>query len=466
MTNKKSKSKKNGLAPIDAEQLKALEAKIKATAMEVVPINSIFPNPKNAKRHPEHQITLLAENIRKFGFTNPVGVDEAWNILFGHGRLLAARRLGMTAIPIIRMLGLSPTEKIALALADNKLSELGEADEENLASNLRILVDAPDLTFDLELTGFSTVETDNILYGDKPKKKDDAADTLPAINENEMPICRVGDLWKCGPHALFCGDAQLASSYRVLLGEERAAMMFTDPPYNVPIRGHVSRRDDVREFVMASGEMSRDQFVAFLRNVMLLAVDNVREGAVMYTCIDWAHYPDLLQATHRVLGEPRNLIVWAKDNAGMGSFYRSQHELIPAFVAPGAAPTNNFGLGSRGRYRTNVWKYPGVNTLGSERDATLAMHPTVKPVALVADAIRDCSHRGEIILDPFGGSGTTLIAAHKTGRRSRLLELDPLYCDVIIRRFEAFTGEQAVLAETGETFSEIGAQRGTIQVTK
>lgn len=186
----------------------------------------------------------------------------------------------------------------------------------------------------------------------------------------------------------------------------------------------------------------------------------------MYVCIDWAHYGDLLQATHRVLGEPKNLIVWAKDNAGMGSFYRSQHELIPAFVMSGAMPTNNFGLGARGRYRTNVWKYPGVNTLGSERDETLAMHPTVKPVALVSDAIRDCSHRSEIILDPFGGSGTTMIAAQKTGRRARLLELDPFYCDVIIRRFEAFTGEQAVLAETGETFSETIAKRGSIEVTK
>lgn len=464
MTNKKSK--KGKIKQIDAEALKELELKIKSTAIEVVPIDSIFPNPKNAKKHPDQQLTLLTESIRKFGFTSPVIIDEAGNILIGHGRYLAARRLGMSGVPTIRMTGLSPTEKIALALADNKISEHGEWDAENLASNLQILVDAPDLTFDLELTGFSTVETDNILYGDKSKKKDDAADKIPAVNVNEMPTCRMGDLWKCGPHALFCGDAQLASSYRVLLGEDQVDMIFTDPPYNVPIRGHVSKRDDAREFVMASGELSRDEFVAFLRNMMSLAADTVRGGAVMYFCIDWSHYPDLLQAAHRVLGDPKNLIVWAKDNAGMGSFYRSQHELIPAFVAPGGSPTNNFGLGARGRYRTNVWKYPGVNTLGSERDETLAMHPTVKPVALVADAIRDCSHRGEIILDPFSGSGTTMIAAHKTGRRARLLELDPLYCDVIIRRFEAFTGERAVLEETGETFSETVAKRGTIEVAK
>jgi DNA modification methylase len=242
-------------------------------------------------------------------------------------------------------------------------------------------------------------------------------------------------------------------------------MVFTDSPYNVPIRGHVTKRANVREFMMASGEMSPDEFIAFLRDISSLVADNVRGGAVMYYCIDWAHYTDLLHATHRILGQPKNLVVWAKDNAGMGSFYRSQHELIPVFVAPGAAPTNNFGLGAR-RYRTNVWQYPGVNTLGTERDATLAMHPTVKPVALVADAIRDCSHRGEIILDPFGGSGTTMIAAQKTGRHARLMEIDPLYCDVILRRFEAFTGDQPVLAETGETFSQAKEIRGTIEVAK
>lgn len=427
MPKKKTKSKKIAV-PIDAEQLKQLEAKIKSTAIEYVLIDSLFPDPKNAKRHPDHQIALLAESIRKFGFTSPIVIDEAGNILIGNGRYLAARRLGMKGVPAVRMTGLSPIEKIALSLSDNKISEHGEWDTENLAGNLKILIDAPELSFDIGITGFDTVETDNILYGEKPKKKDDAADKVPAVNEDEFAISRHGDLWLCGAHRLLCGDSQSISSYRTLLGEERADMVFTDPPYNVPIRGHVSKRNDVREFVMASGEMSQDEFVAFLRNGAALMADNVRAGAVMYVCIDWPHYGDLLQATHRVLGEPKNLIVWAKDNAGMGSFYRSQHELIPVFVAPGASPTNNFGLGARGRYRTNVWSYPGVNTLGAERDTTLAMHPTVKPVALVADAIRDCSHRREIILDPFGGSGTTLIAAQKTGRHARLIEIDPLYC--------------------------------------
>ncbi len=462
MSTRKAKKKKVN-PPIDAEQLKQLEAKIKATAIELVQLDSLVPDPKNAKQHPDRQIALLAESIRTFGFTSPLVIDEASNILAGHGRCLAARRLGMREIPVIRMMGLSPTEKIALALSENRLTEQAEWNTDNLASNLKILVDTPDLSFDLGLTGFSTVEMDNILYGEKPKKKDDAADNIPTIAENQEAVSRHDDLWQCGPHLVWCGDARSSSSYRALLGEDRVDMVFTDPPYNVPIHGHVSKRDGVREFVMACGEMSSDEFIAFLRNTTAVMADNVRDGAVMYVCIDWAHYGDLLQATHRVLGQPKNLIVWAKDNAGMGSFYRSQHELIPVFVAPGATPTNNFGLGAQGRYRTNLWQYPGVNTLGANRDATLAMHPTVKPVALVVDAIRDCSHRGEIILDPFGGSGTTLIAAQKTGRRARVMEIDPLYCDVIIRRFEGFTGEKATLTETGETFAEVTVNRGTIE---
>lgn len=466
MSSKKSKHKKNDFAPIDQEQLKKLEEKIKATAIEFVPIDTVFQNPKNAKQHPDHQVSLLAESIRKFGFTSPLIIDEAGNILAGHGRFLAARRIGMTGVPAVRMKGLSPEEKIALALSDNKISELGELDADLLADNLKILIDAPELNFDIALTGFDTVEIDNILYGEKPKKKaEDAADKIPALHEDQPPVSTFGDLWRCGVHTLLCGDAQSAESYRTLLGEERADMLFSDPPYNVPIRGHVSKRRNAREFMMASGELTSDEFIAFLRNIAALMADNVRPGGVMYVCIDWGHYGELLQATHRILGQPKNLIVWAKDNAGMGSFYRSQHELIPVFVAPGASPTNNFKLGTH-RYRTNVWQYPGVNTLGADRDATLAMHPTVKPVALVSDAIRDCSHRGEIILDPFGGSGTTMIAAQKTGRRARLMEIDPRYCDVIVRRFEAFTGEQAVLADTGDTFSQVMEKRGSIEVSK
>lgn len=464
MTTKKSHPKRKQATALTAEERKLFEARLKNTKIELVGIQSITPNPLNAKKHPEHQIALLAENMRKYGITQPLLIDEHSKLWCGHARLEAAKRMEAKTVPVIRLNNLSDTEKGALAIADNQLPLLGEWDMENLVSNLKFLVETPDLNFDIGMTGFSTVETDNFLYGTKPKHKDDAADKIPSVSESHLVVTMHGDLWKCGPHYVLCGDARSASSFHRLLGDDRADMVFTDHPYNVPIRGHVSKRADAREFMMASGEMSSDEFIEFLRNTAALIVDNVREGAVMYLCIDWSHYYELLQATHRVLGKPRNLVVWGKTNAGMGSFYRSQHELIPVFVAPGASPTNNFGLGARGRYRSNLWAYPGVNTLGSERDATLAMHPTVKPVALVADAIRDCSHRGEIILDPFGGSGTTMIAAQKTGRMARLMEIDPLYCDVIIRRFEQFAGVEVVHVDTGKTFAELASARSVVEV--
>jgi len=461
---KATRPKLKQITALTAAEQKAFEVKLKDTKIELIDIPSIKINPNNVKKHPEKQITLLAENMRKYGITQPLLIDETNTLWCGHARLEAAKRMELKSVSVIRLSNLSAAEKSALAIADNKLSELGEWDMENLKSTVKMLVETPDLNFDIGLTGFETVELDNILDGGSAKPKDDPADKIPEINDYNFAVTQRGDLWKCGEHFLFCGDAQSAASYRSLMGDERADMLFSDPPYNVPIQGHVSKRNGVREFMMASGEMTSDEFIAFLRNVTSMMADNVRPGAVMYLCIDWGHYGELLRATQRILGDPKNLIVWAKDNAGMGSFYRSQHELIPVFIAPGAQPTNNFKLGARGRYRTNVWKYPGVNTLGAKRDATLAMHPTVKPVALVVDAIRDCSHRGEVILDPFGGSGTTMIAAEKTGRIARLMEVDPLYCDVIIRRFEEFSGTDAIHVDTGKSFSEVTTERSVVEV--
>ena len=244
------------------------------------------------------------------------------------------------------------------------------------------------------------------------------------------------------------------------MGDEQAEIVFTDPPYNVPIAGHVTGRADVREFVMAGGEMSSEQFIRFLGTFCEHTLRSVLAGAILYICMDWRHLRELQSAADAVFGPLRNMIVWVKSNAGMGSFYRSQHELILAYCAPGGKPINNFGLGGKGRYRTNVWRYPGFNSFGRDRDATLGMHPTVKPVALVADALMDCSSRNSIVLDPFGGSGTTMIAAERTGRRARLLEIDPLYCDLIVQRWQTFSGKRARLAETNETFDEVRLRRG------
>lgn len=249
------------------------------------------------------------------------------------------------------------------------------------------------------------------------------------------------------------------------MGNDVADIVFTDPPYNVPNVGHVTSRRNVREFPMAAGELSPAKFTHFLNESFSAIARHIRPGAVLFACMDWHHLGELRTACDQIFGAPRNMIVWVKSNAGMGSFYRSHYELILAYVRPGAKPINNFGLGGKGRYRTNVWQYPGANAFGRDRDKHLAMHPTVKPVALVADALKDCSNRRDIVLDPFGGSGTTMIAAERTGRSARLIEYDPLYCDVIVQRWQSATGRTARLAETDETFDQVRARRGLSQPT-
>jgi DNA modification methylase len=260
---------------------------------------------------------------------------------------------------------------------------------------------------------------------------------------------------------VLCGDARERSDYETLLNGETADLVFTDPPYNVPIDGHVCGLGRVRhrEFAMGAGEMSEAAFTAFLAQTLGAAAATCQDGAIAFVCMDWRHMGELVSAGREVFSELKNLCVWNKTNGGMGAFYRSKHELVFVFKVGTAPHVNTFGLGETGRYRTNVWDYPGISSIGRNRDAELAMHPTVKPVALVADAIRDCSKRGHIVLDPFGGSGTTMIAAEQVGRAARLIEFDPLYCDTIVRRWQAVTGKHATLAETGERFELIEEKR-------
>ena len=257
--------------------------------------------------------------------------------------------------------------------------------------------------------------------------------------------CRVGDLWQLGPHRLICGNALDRTTVATLMSGERAQMVFTDPPYNVPIDGHVGGLGAIkhREFAMAAGEMTRPEFTAFLRAAFERLVEASQDGSIHFICMDWRHVGEMLVAGEAVYAELKNLIVWAKDNGGMGTFYRSRHELIFAFKNGMAPHINSFELGQHGRYRTNVWSYRGVNTLRTGRMDELALHPTVKPVQMIADAIKDVSRRGGIVLDLFGGSGSTLISAHKTGRRAYVCELDPVYCDRIIQRWETYANDEA-----------------------
>lgn len=427
--------------------------------IEIVLIGDLKPNARNAKKHPERQIALLQENFEAFGFTTPLLVDEDNNIIAGHGRYLAAKRSGFEHLPVVRLSHLTPAKKRALAIADNKLAE-SEWDLDILSEELSFLFDDAtiDLDFDPQIMGFETVEVDQIIGDDAEVERTDPADDFDLPDPQTPPVTSAGDIWNCGDHRLLCGDATKVESYAALMERDKAEMVFTDPPYNVPNAGHVTKRAGVREFAMAAGEMSGKEFTGLLSTVLSNLLAYMHAGSVGFFCMDWRHLSELWAAANSVFGPLKNLIIWVKSNAGMGSFYRSQHETISVYAAPGK-PINNFGLGGKGRHRTNVWKYPGLNSFGRGRDETLAMHPTVKPTAMVMDALKDCSNRGGIVLDPFAGSGTTMIAAERTGRRASLMEIDPLYCDTIIRRWQAFTGKTARLAETDETFEEVKARR-------
>jgi len=433
------------------------------------PVQELCPYPRNARTHSKKQIRQIATSIERFGFTNPVLVSDAGEIIAGHGRVEAAKLLGMKTVPTVALSHLSEAERRAYVLADNKLALNASWDQEVLAIELQGLID---LDFDLELTGFSLAEIDLVLdeAGEsacegEAEGESEPEDRIPEITAD--PVSRMGDLWQLGRHRLLCGDARVAEDYKSLLGDEHVDLVFTDPPYNVPIDGHVCGLGRIRhnEFAMGVGEMSDEAFTAFLMETLGQMAKVCRDGSIAYVCMDWRHMGELLSAGKAVFNEIKNLCIWNKTNGGMGTFYRSKHELVFVFKVGTAPHINSFGLGDTGRYRTNVWDYPGISSLSKSRAEELAMHPTVKPVALVADAIRDCSRRGDIILDAFGGSGTTLIAAQKTGRRARLIEYDPAYVDTIIRRFESVTGKPAVLVETGEVFEDVAGLRRSDPLT-
>ena len=354
---------------------------------------------------------------------------------------------------------MSSSQKRAYVLADNKLALNAGWDEELLALELKELVQI-DTSFELSITGFSIAETDGLIEGlvveDTPAPREEL---LPTPRTGQ-PATRRGDVWILGNHRLTCGDALSPEVVSKLMAGETAELVFTDPPYNLPIDGHVSGLGYVRhrEFAMASGELSQAEFTSFLERALRNLSDHSKDGPIHFICMDWRHIEELKTAGDRVYTELKNLIVWVKDNGGMGIFYRSRHELIFAFKKGNAPHINSFELGQHGRYRTNVWTYKGMNSFGVDRCNCLEQHPTVKPVALIADAIKDVSNRNGVVLDLFGGSGSTLIAAHKTGRRAYLCEIDPLYCDQIIRRWQVYAKDDAILEVTGQNYDERAAE--------
>jgi DNA modification methylase len=429
--------------------------------IEYTPVRELRAYPTNARTHSRKQVRLIANSIEKFGFCNPVLIDDTNQIIAGHGRVEAAKLLGIDAVPTCRLSHLSEADKRAYILADNKLAEKAGWDRQLLAIELQGLIE---LNVDVELTGFEMPEIDLILEEAREASGDASGpeDEVPEPSSGPA-VTQAGNLWLLGAHRLLCGDARDKAAYDRLLEGSKAQFVFTDPPYNVAIDGNVCGLGRVRhrEFAMGCGEMSEAEFTAFLEAVFGLLAENTLDGSIHQICMDWRHMWEMLGAGRRVYSELKNICVWNKTNAGMGSFYRSKHELVFVWKSGSAAHINNFELGQHGRHRTNVWDYAGVNTIRTGRLEELAMHPTVKPVALAAEAIKDCSRRGGLVLDPFCGSGTVLISSERTGRKARALEIDPSYVDVAVRRWQAYTGKSAVLAGSGETFETIEEQPST-----
>ena len=422
-------------------------------------LDELRPDPRNPRRHTRAQIRAIAASIAAHGFNAPILIDKNNRIIAGHGRAEAAKLLGLTHVPIVCLDHLSEAQARAYMLADNKLTDRSTWDDAVLAVHLKELSEIA-LDFDLEATGFELPEIDlRIQSLEGLDGRDDvdefALATGPAVS-------RQRDLWMMNGHRLLCGDALETSSYELLLGEDKASAVFADPPYNLKIEGNVCGKGSIkhREFAMASGEMTVAQFADFLSMHFKIMASRTRPGALLYVCMDWRHVDELLAARKVAELELINLCIWVKTNGGMGSLYRSRHELVFVLRNGGVQHLNNVQLGRFGRNRTNVWHYPGVNSFARKgKENELLLHPTVKPVALVADAMLDATARGDIVLDPFLGSGTTILAAERTGRRCCGIEIDPLYVDTAVQRWERATGHRARDA-SGTPFAQVKAERG------
>jgi DNA modification methylase len=429
---------------------------ISTTPLEVVYLRTttLKPDPRNPRFHSDKQVRQIAQSIESFGFNVPLLVDDEHRVIAGHGRLLAANKLGWNTVPAIRLSHLTEPQRMAFLIADNRLTENSSWDDRMLGEQLKILSEL-ELNFDLEAIGFETPEIDLLIDGLNAVPEADPDDRLPEVSDSAVSVS--GDLWQLGKHRVLCGDSLARLNYDRLMDGAKADLVITDPPYNVVIDGHATGLGKIRhrEFGMASGEMNSAEFTSFLRKAMAEARDHSASGSLAYYFMDWRHITEILSAGRDVYTEFLNLCVWAKSNGGMGSFYRSAHELVFLFKNGTCSHRNNIQLGKFGRNRTNVWNYPGANTFSrSDSEGNLlALHPTPKPVALIVDAIKDSTARGDLVLDPFLGSGTAVVAAERSGRRCYGLELDPLYVDTIIRRWQRQTKLEAVHLDTGETFN-------------
>jgi DNA modification methylase len=443
-----------------------MERNMRSTRIERRDLRRLKEWPDNPRVHPPRQVRRMRKIIRELGFIGTLVVDEHGVILAGHLRRVAALAEGIVEADCVVVEGLSEAEKRAFILADNKLGLGSTWDIERVQLMLDEIVRL-DVDLDLSLTGFDAAEIDQLKMDLAPEEKGPSPrdEAMPELRKGPA-VSRRGDIIRMGTHRLVCGDSRDPETFRTLMGREQAAIVISDAPYNLGAKqiggnGRIKHPD----FEMGVGEMGRSDFTAFLAATVANAVTFCRDGAIHFYFMDWRHMREILDAGEQAGLGLKNLVVWDKMVGGQGSFYRSQHELIFCFRQGDAPHQNNFGLGEGGRYRTNVWKYPGLNTGGKGRLESLAMHPTVKPVEMLADALIDCSTRGDIVLDFFAGSGSTLIAAHKTGRRARLIEIDPHYVDIIVRRWEVYAQDDAIFEDTGETFRERQERRAQERMT-
>jgi hypothetical protein len=423
--------------------------------IEPLPLASLTPWAKNARTHSKKQIQQIADSITTFGFTNPVLVDGAGTVLAGHGRVEAARLLGMESVPCVRLEHMTAAQKQAYVIADNKLALNAGWDDELLGEELAALMGLEDLDFDLSVTGFTIAEMDGLVEGLSVEEPGNPADDV--VPETAARRVQLGDVWQLGAHRLVCGDALDPQVVALLMSgpggqdREQARMVFSDPPCNVPIDGHVVTKTKGAgapkhpEFAMASGEMSRAEFTAFLTLAFQNMAEHAVDGSIHFLCMDWRHMGEMLEAGEAVYSELKNLVVWAKGQGGMGSFYRSRHELIFAFKKGTAPHVNSFELGQHGRYRTNVWEYHVASTARKGQPRRPLAAPDRQ--ARADDRGR---HQGRV--RPRARSCWTCsgvgLHAHRgaqDGRRARLVELDPVYCDRILARWEAYAHDEAEL---------------------
>ena len=425
-------------------------------SVKLVTLQDLVPYALNARVHTDEQVDQIGRSMQEFGFTNPVLVDKNNVLIAGHGRVLAAERIGLKLIPAIQLEGLTPDQVRAYRLADNKICDNAGWDEDLLRVELEYLT-STEIDFDVDLTAFSTPEIDLLLHSHPEPEAEE--EIIPPPDPADA-VSQLGDIWILGPHRVIVGDCRDPETVDTLMAGSLARMILTDPPYNVSIRCVSGLgKTQHREFLVASGELSVDEFTRFLTEAFAQFARVSLDGSLHFAFMDWRHMREILDAGATVYGDLFSLCCWVKGNGGMGSLYRSRHELV--FIHKhGLAPhVNNIQLGKHGRYRTNCWEYQGSNSFSQERAETLALHPTVKPVALLHDAILDVTNPGEIVFDGFLGSGSTVIAAERAGRVCRGVELDPAYVDVTITRWQHETGLAAILAGTDQTFEQVAANR-------